>query len=167
MNNSDTIAYIEEFLNIGHHGLSNKSKRYENLGNLALILAGVTPILLFIALLSFTNLSVIRTIILSIFSIPILIFIAFVAYFFSGLAPLALKDDVINESLIYYKGVQNLRPSIIWGLNSEIINKKFEKYMQRKNLSKGEREIFDQLALENYQGTIEQLIIISKNINKN
>lgn len=167
MNNSETIAYIEEFLNKGHRGLSNKSKRYENLGNIALLSAGVTPILLFIALLSFTNLSVIRTTILSISSIPILIFMAFVSYFFSGLAPLALKDDVIKQALIYYKGVHNLRPSIIKGLNSEIINNKFEKYMQRKNLSKGEREIYDQLSLENYQGTIEQLISISKNINKN
>jgi hypothetical protein len=165
MNNSETIAYIEEFLNKGHQGLNKKSQRYNKLGDIALYSAVVIPILLLIALLGFSSISILRIIILSIAIIPFIIFMAFVNYFFSGLAPLALKDEVVTESLKYYKGVQNLRPSLVKTLNSEIINMKFEKYMEEINLSKAEKEIFDQLAMENYQGTIEQLIIISKNIN--
>jgi DNA-directed RNA polymerase subunit N (RpoN/RPB10) len=166
MNNSETIAYIEEFLNKGHQGLNKKSQRYNKLGDIALYSAAVIPILLLIALLGFSSISILRIVILSIAIIPFIIFIAFVTYFFSGIVPLALKDEVVTESLKYYKGVQNLRPLLIKTLNCEILNKKYEKYMRATNLSKSEKEVFDQLYLENYQGTIEQLITISKKINK-
>ena len=166
MNDSEKIAYIEEFLNKGHEGLNKKSQRYNALGDMAICSTVAAPILVFIALIIFTNISTIRTIILTVAVIPIFIFIALVTYFFSGIVPLALKDEVVTESLKYYKGVQNLRPLLIKTLNCEILNNKYEKYMRATNLSKSEKEVFDQLYLENYQGTIEQLITISKKINK-
>jgi hypothetical protein len=166
MNNLESIEYIEEFLKEGHTRLTKKSKRYNDIGDIALILTILSPLLIFGAMMIFTDIAIIKIIILAIATIPILIFIAFVTYFLSEVEPVVFKDDVIIESLKYYKGVENLRPSVIKGLNSEIINKKFEKYMIAKNLSLGEQEVFDQLSSENFQGSVADLITVCKNINK-
>jgi hypothetical protein len=166
MNNLESIDYIEKFLKEGHIRLTKKSKRYNYIGDIALILTIFSPLLIFGAMMIFTDIAIIKIIILAIATIPILIFIAFVTYFLSEVEPVVFKDDVIIESLKYYKGVENLRPSVIKGLNSEIINKKFEKYMIAKNLSLGEQEVFDQLSSENFQGSVADLITVCKNINK-
>lgn len=166
MHNYQSIEQIEEFLNKGHARLTKKSQRYNIMGDIALLMTVFLPILIFIALIIATDIAIVKIIILAVASIPILIFIAFVTYFFSGIQPTIFKDDVITESLKHYKGVQNLRPSVINGLNSEVIYKKLKIYMIEKNLSVGEQEVFDQLSSENFQGTVSDLIIVCKKINK-
>ena len=166
MNDSQSIEYIEEFLKEGHIRLTKKSKRYNNLGDTALIFTILAPLLIFVSMVLFTDIAIVKIIVLAVATVPLLIFIAFVTYFLSEVNPIVFRDDVIIESLNHYKGVENLRPSVIRGLNSEIINKKFEKYIVAKNLSLGEKEVFDQLSSENFQGTVADLITVCKNINK-
>lgn len=165
MNNSESIEYIEEFLKEGHARLTKKSNMYNILGDTALVFTILAPLLIFASMMIFTDTAILTIIMLALATIPLLIFTAFVIYFLSGVEPV-FKEDVITESLNHYKGVENLRPSVIKGLNSDIINQKFEKYMFTKNLSLGEQEVFDQLSSENFQGTVKDLITVCKNINK-
>ena len=62
MNNLESIEYIEKFLKEGHTRLSKKSKRYNDIGDIALILTILSPLLIFGAMMIFTDIAIIKII---------------------------------------------------------------------------------------------------------
>lgn len=156
MDNKLISPEIKKIFDYGERYANKKRKVFEKLGDYLIISLLFTPLIIFYLLSTRLNKSIILNIILSLSSIPIILFLTLILYLLSDLQKPSTREEIIKIGTKKIGGIDKITPNTVLTVNSKYLNEELDIYV-KNNLSKEQSIIFYQLFNENYQGSINNL----------